>query len=104
MSDIFHGIQSNDFDEIKAALEENPSCINSQDKFGRVPAMYVAMEDNIPMLKWLSEQEGFDSTIIDNEGKSLIEASFWSGNEEMARYAFSLTHPINPPSPKAPVI
>lgn len=91
--DIIRGVRNNDFSEVQDALDQNPKCINKQDMYGRTAVMYAAMGKNQIMLEWLSEREGFEKDLIDNEENNILYYAFWSGDKELVNFVFRLLYP-----------
>lgn len=67
---IIRGAMSADFDQVKAALEENPACITEADPVTGLTALHIAAgEGNGAMVDLLCSQPGYDLSIQDAWGR-----------------------------------
>jgi ankyrin repeat protein len=68
---IIAGALRNDFSEVRAALAEDPDCINDRDPRMGVTALHItAGNGSFPLVKFLCEQPGCDPFLLDQAGRS----------------------------------
>ena len=92
--DIIHGVLNNDLNEIKQALQNDPTCINNQDENGFSPAMLAAKCENLELLKFLVVQEGFDREVASYEDElQLFDCYCFTDNDEIIVFAQGVYEP-----------
>lgn len=67
---ILIGAENCDWDEIRNALTEDPTCINDQDeRMGVTPLHIAAGDGNMTLVKFLLEQPGCRTSMADHSGR-----------------------------------
>jgi hypothetical protein len=67
---IIRGALRNDFDEVRAALAEDPGCINERDARMGVTALHItAGNGSLRLVEFLCEQPGCDPFLLDQAGR-----------------------------------
>ena len=81
---IIRGAANNDLNEIKCALEADPSCINETEPNVGVTALHIAAFDgNYEIVDFLCDQPGIDIHIEDNLGRSPQWAAYIIGRNDI---------------------
>ena len=70
---IISGAWNCDYNEIIAALNENPDCINEQDENGLTASHISAALSNYGLLKVICSANGFDPFLQDNFNRRAID-------------------------------
>lgn len=82
---IIRGAMNADFDEVKAALENNPTCITEADENTGLTALHIAAgECNLAMVDLLCSYPGFDLTLQDAWGRQPYLLAISMGREDIA--------------------
>jgi len=81
---ILRGADSNDWEEVKSALLEDPDCINEQDERMGITAMHIAAADgNMTLVKFLLQQPGCRSSMADHSGRMPSHLAEAIGREDI---------------------
>ena len=81
---IIRGAMKADFEEVKAALKENPACITEADPKTGLTALHIACgEGNLMMVDLLCDQPDYDILKLDGWGRSPLYMAVAIGDEEI---------------------
>lgn len=85
--DIIHGVINDDFDEIKAALKNDPDCINQQNENRDTPAILAVKYEREEILKFLVAQKNIKKYMFNKQDQSLYSSGEYTKNKEIQKIA-----------------
>lgn len=87
--DIIRGAKNNDFLEVEAALELDPSSITQVDLVtGMTAAHYAAALGNMSMVEYLAAREGVELRAKDKSGRDVLDTAIECGHSHMVDLLF----------------
>lgn len=92
--DIIRGAETNDLEEVKNALRENPDCINTQDgKTGKTALHYAGALGNVAIATELFRHKNLNPEIEDNFGDLPMKLALESRNRTLIDLFYKSLYP-----------